>query len=53
MPRPLYEQYNIIAEIKAPSDKFKREFCEIVIENDKTPKAINLWIQSNDNMPNT
>ena len=33
---------NIIAEVKAPRDSFKKEFCENVIENDKTPKAINL-----------
>ena len=37
---------NIIAEIKAPRNSFKKELYENGKENDKTPKAINLWIQS-------
>ena len=53
MPRPLYEQYNIIAEIKAPRDSFKMEFCEYGIENDKTPKANKFVDPINPNMPYT
>ena len=43
---------NIIAEIKAPRDSFKKEFCEDDIENDKTPKA-NKFGSNQPQLPNT